>query len=207
MRRLPVYLYTNDPISRAGIASQLRPQPGVRVVDEDEVGQAEITVVVTEAVDERTMRTLRALRSSGRGPVVLVASTIDDAALISAVEAGVAGMLRRGEATPERLVAVIESAAAGEGVVPPDLLGRLLHQVGQVQRTVLGPRGLAFMGLADREVAVLRLVADGMDTSEIAVKLSYSERTVKNVLHDVTSRLHLRNRTHAVAYALRNGLI
>lgn len=207
MRRLPVYLYTNDPISRAGIASQLRPQPGVRVVDEDELGQAEVTVVVTEAVDERTMRTLRTLRSSGCGPVVLIASTIDDAALISAVEVGVAGLVRRGEATTERLVSVIESAAAGEGVVPPDLLGRLLHQVGQVQRTVLGPRGLAFAGLAEREVAVLRLVADGMDTSEIAVKLSYSQRTVKNVLHDVTSRLHLRNRTHAVAYALRNGLI
>ncbi|HZM79039.1 MAG TPA: response regulator transcription factor [Candidatus Limnocylindrales bacterium] len=207
MRRLLVYLYTNDPISRAGIASQLRPQPRVRVVDEDEIGQAEVTVVVTEMVDERTMRSLRSLRTNGGGPVVLIASTIDDAALISAVEAGVAGLVRRSEATAERLVAVIESAAAGEGVVPPDLLGRLLHQVGQVQRTVLGPRGLAFAGLAEREVAVLRLVADGMDTSEIAVKLSYSERTVKNVLHDVTSRLHLRNRTHAVAYALRNGLI
>ena len=206
-RRLPVYLHTSDLISRAGIASQLKPQPGVRVVNDDELDQAKVTVVVTETVDERTMRTLRSLRSRGYGPLVLVASSIDDTALISAVEAGVAGLLRRSEATPERLVAVIESAAVGEGVVPPDLLGRLLHQVGQVQRTVLGPRGLAFAGLAEREIAVLRLVADGMDTSEIAVKLSYSERTVKNVLHDVTSRLHLRNRTHAVAYALRNGLI
>ena len=60
-----------------------------------------------------------------------------------------------------------------------------------------------FSGRADP----LRLVADGKDTQEIARELSYSERTVKNVLHDVTSRLQLKNRTHAVAYALRQGLI
>jgi DNA-binding CsgD family transcriptional regulator len=46
-----------------------------------------------------------------------------------------------------------------------------------------------------------------MDTSEIATTLSYSERTVKNALHDVTSRLQLRNRSHAVAYALKQGII
>jgi DNA-binding NarL/FixJ family response regulator len=56
-------------------------------------------------------------------------------------------------------------------------------------------------------VEVLRLVADGLDTSEIARQLAYSERTVKNVLHDVTSRLQLRNRSQAVAYALRQGFI
>jgi DNA-binding CsgD family transcriptional regulator len=54
---------------------------------------------------------------------------------------------------------------------------------------------------------VLRLVADGYDTAEIARKLAYSERTVKNVLHNITARLHLRNRPHAVAYALRQGFI
>jgi DNA-binding NarL/FixJ family response regulator len=102
---------------------------------------------------------------------------------------------------------VITGAARGEGSVPPDLLGRLLDQVGTLQRGVLGPRGLTFNGLATREIEVLRLVADGCDTSEIADRLAYSERTVKNVLHDVTTRLQLRNRSHAVAYALRQGLI
>jgi len=50
-------------------------------------------------------------------------------------------------------------------------------------------------------------VADGLDTAEVANQLFYSERTVKNVIHDVTTRLNLRNRTHAVAYAVRQGLI
>ena len=58
-----------------------------------------------------------------------------------------------------------------------------------------------------REIEILRLIGDGLDTAEIATTLSYSERTVKNVLHDVTSRLQLRNRSHAVAYALKQGMI
>ncbi|MEV4847032.1 helix-turn-helix transcriptional regulator [Micromonospora matsumotoense] len=62
-------------------------------------------------------------------------------------------------------------------------------------------------GLSVRESEILRLVADGMDTREVATRLSYSGRTVKNVLHDITSRFPLRNRTHAVAYAVREGLI
>jgi DNA-binding NarL/FixJ family response regulator len=207
MSRIPVFLHATDLISRAGLSSQLRPQPAVRVVSDDEQDQAEVAVVVADAVDEPTLRALRALRARGVSRLVLVATEIDDAGLVAAVEVGVAGLVRRCEATSERLVAVIKAAAAGDGAVPPDLLGRLLAQIGQLQRAVLGPRGLTFTGLTEREIAVLRLVADGLDTAEIAAKLSYSQRTVKNVLHDVTSRLHLRNRSHAVAYALRHGLI
>ena len=97
--------------------------------------------------------------------------------------------------------------AAGEGTLPPDLLGRLLRQVGELQRQVLSPRGLTFSGLTERETAVLRLLAEGLDTAEVGRRLFYSERTVKNIIHDVTSRLELRNRAHAVAYAIREGLI
>jgi DNA-binding NarL/FixJ family response regulator len=179
----------------------------VRVLDQEEISAASVAVVVTDTVTEETLRILRELRCGGVPQVVVVATQLTDADLVAVVEVGVAGLVRRAEATPERLVSVIRSAAAGEGAVPPDLLGRLLAQVGRVQRQVLGPRGLTFTGLAEREIEVLRLVADGFDTAEIARKLSYSERTVKNVLHDVTSRLHLRNRSHAVAYALRHGLI
>jgi DNA-binding NarL/FixJ family response regulator len=101
----------------------------------------------------------------------------------------------------------VESAASGDGSVPPDLLGRLLAQMGRLHRQVLAPRGLTFSGLSEREITVLKLVADGLDTAEVANQLFYSERTVKNVIHDVTTRLNLRNRTHAVAYAVRQGLI
>lgn len=205
--RIPVSLHATDMISRAGLVSQLRPRPEILLLEPEEFAKARVAVVVADGLDDETLRTLRALRSCGVGALVLVITQLDDAGLVSAVEAGVCGLIRRAEAGADRLVQVIQAAAAGNGAVPPDLLGRLLAQVGAVQRNVLGPRGLPFAGLADREVEVLRLVADGLDTAEIAAKLSYSPRTIKNVLHDVTSRLHLRNRSHAVAYALRNGLI
>jgi DNA-binding NarL/FixJ family response regulator len=205
--RIPVYLHANDPISRAGIAGQLRPRPEVEILADDEIGRAGVAVVVTDTVGEDTVRILRELHYAGVPHLVVVAGRIDDVDLVSVVEAGVAGLLRRGDATADRLVSVITAAAAGEGAVPPDLLGRLLTQVGRVQRQMLGPRGLTFTGLAEREIEVLRLVADGFDTAEIAEKLSYSQRTVKNVLHAITSRLYLRNRSHAVAYALWHGWI
>ncbi|MFS0699909.1 LuxR C-terminal-related transcriptional regulator [Cellulomonas sp. 179-A 4D5 NHS] len=207
MERIGVHVLARDPISEAGVASQLRPRPEVRVVGRSELHEAKVAVIVVDQVDDETATILRVSQRAGIARTVLVAGRLDDEDLVTAVEAGVLGLVRRSEATPERLVKVICAAAAGEGSVPPDLLGRLLDQVGRLQRHVLGPRGLTFTGLATREVEVLRLVADGLDTSEIARQLSYSERTVKNVLHDVTTRLQLRNRSHAVAYAVREGLI
>lgn len=207
MGSIPVYVQAWDPILQAGVVSHLRPRPEVRVLTDSEADDAAVTVVVTDAVDGGTLQLLTRLQRTSTTRTVLVAGRLDDTDLVSAVEAGAVGLLRRHEATADRLITAISGAAANEGTVPPDLLGRLLDQVGALQRGVLGPRGLTFNGLATREIEVLRLVADGCDTSEIADKLAYSERTVKNVLHDITTRLQLRNRSHAVAYALREGLI
>ncbi len=206
MERVRTYIHADDPISRAGVSSQLRPRPEVLVVENAEALDARVALVIAEQLTDRVLRAIRMLRQQG-SQVVLVVGELDDGALVSAVEAGVAGMVRRAEATPDRLITVIRSAAAGEAAVPPDLVNRLMDQVGRLQRQVLSPRGMTFAGLADREIEVLRLVADGLDTAEIATKLSYSQRTIKSVLHDVTTRLQLRNRSHAVAYALRQGLI
>jgi DNA-binding NarL/FixJ family response regulator len=202
---IPTYVHARDPISQAGVASQLRMRPEIRVVDS--AAEATVAVMIADTVDETTTRDLRAMRKDGKPRLMLVATAVDDAALVAAAEAGVAGLLRRCDSSAEMLVRTIVKVASGEGEVPPDLLGRLLEQVGRLQRQVLAPRGLTFTGLTPRETQVLRLVADGFDTGEIALRMCYSERTVKNVLHDLTTRLQLRNRTHAVAYAVREGLI
>ena len=201
------YVHGSDPISRAGVISQLRARPEIRLVHEMEVDEAAVAVVVTDVLDDDTARTMRALRRGDLPRLLLVATVLDEAALVVAAEIGVGGLLRRIDATPDALVRTIARVAAGDGEIPADLLGRLMEQLGRLQRQVLAPRGLTFTGLSPREVDVLRLVADGLDTGEIAEQLSYSERTVKNVLHDLTTRLQLRNRSHAVAYAVREGLI
>ncbi|MEV0431273.1 response regulator transcription factor [Micromonospora sp. NPDC050495] len=208
MPRTPISLICTDAITRVGLVSQLRPRPEVLLLDDAEADQAEVTLVVCDSVNEPTLRTLRALRRRRTVPaLVLVVTHVDDAGLVTAAEHGVAGIVRRCDADADRLVTVIRAAAAGDGSLPPDLLGRLLQQVGALHRDVLTPRGLTVTGLRDREIEILRLLADGFDTADIATKLSYSPRTIKNTLHDITNRFHLRNRCHAVAYALRNGLI
>ncbi len=204
-RRIPTFVDTSDPISRAGLASQLRGQSELSVVDES--AKATVAVVVVDQIDDEAARSIRALLRGGCLHVAVVATILDDLGVLKAVEAGACAILRRVEATPERLAAVLSAASKGHGTLPPDLLGSLLSQMGKLQRNILEPRGLLFNGFTEREVEVLRLIADGYDTAEIAAKLSYSERTVKNVIHDVTSRFNLRNRCHAVAYALRVGVI
>jgi DNA-binding NarL/FixJ family response regulator len=201
------YVYADDPILQTGVSTQLRMRPEIRVVDVQDLDRAEVAVIVADTLDDNTIRVLKAVQRGGVPRTVLVARVIDDSTLAAAAEAGVGGLVRRAEATADSLVRAITRVAAGEGEVPADLLGRLLGQVGRLQRQVLAPRGLAFSGLSDREAQVLRLVADGHDTAEIAGQLCYSQRTVKNILHDLTTRLQLRNRSHAVAYAVREGLI
>jgi|BarGraNGADG00312_2_1021985.scaffolds.fasta_scaffold37490_2 DNA-binding NarL/FixJ family response regulator len=202
---IATYVHARDPISRAGVNAELRTRPEVHVVDG--AAEAAVVVVVSDAVDANAIRDLRTMVKDRRPRLMLILTTVDDAALVAAAEAGASGLLRRSDATAEALARTIVKVSAGEGEVPPDLLGRLLEQVGRLQRQVLAPRGLTFTGLTPREAEVLRLVADGLDTGEIALRMCYSERTVKNVLHDLTTRLQLRNRTHAVAYAVREGLI
>jgi DNA-binding NarL/FixJ family response regulator len=205
--QIPVFVYARDPISQAGIAAALRGSPQLDVLSETELDQADVAVVSADEVDEETLRVIKAIQRIGGPRVVLVVARPDDGGLIAAVEAGACGLLRRSEAMPDVLTRAVVAAAHGDGMVPPDFLGRLLSQMGRLQRHVLGPRGLTFAGLSERELRVLRLVADGLDTSEMAEQLSYSERTIKNIIHDITTRFHLRNRSHAVAFAVRQGLI
>jgi DNA-binding NarL/FixJ family response regulator len=200
-----VRVHASDRLSEAGVTAELKHWPEVSVVaDADE---ADVAIVVADDVDRDAVRMLRAAQRGDGDRAVLVATRIDDRGLLEAVEAGACGVVRRSDANGQAIVAAVRTAARGDGTLPSDLLGRLLTQVGKLQRQVLAPHGLSFGGLSDREVAVLRLVAEGLDTGEIAQELAYSERTIKNVIHDVTTRLHLRNRSQAVAYALREGLI
>jgi len=204
---LPILIAADDPLSRAGIESQLRGEPTIRLVESGAKDPAVAAVIVAEAVDGDVVTELRRLRREGVERCVLVVTRLDDAGMLLAVENGVAGLLRRTEATTKALVKTLHTVASGEGALPADLLGRFMDQVGRLQRRVLAPRGLTFSGLTEREVAVLSLLAEGHDTAEVGRRLYYSERTVKNIVHDVTSRFDLRNRTHAVAFAVREGYI
>ncbi|GHB77021.1 helix-turn-helix transcriptional regulator [Streptomyces umbrinus] len=205
--RIPVSVHAWDPISREGVLGQLRQHPVIDLREETETGPDTIALLVNDTLDEATLSRLRRLVRSEGARAVLVVSAIRESELLDAIDSGAGAIVWRHEATAHRLVQAVLAASRGDGDLPADLLGRLISQVRSLHRTATGHSGAPPSGLAPREVDVLRLVAEGLDTGEIASKLSYSERTVKNVMHGLTTRLHLRNRAHAVAHALREGYI
>jgi len=131
----------------------------------------------------------------------LVASVQDpnEADLCRLIEAGVRAVLVRNDLSVERLSSTMRSVASGVTAAPADLMVRALSHA----RT----SGVGARGLNDREREVLRWLAEGSDTLEIATGLCFSERTVKNVVHDILMKLNCRTRAHAVALATRSGVI
>ncbi|MEU9555672.1 helix-turn-helix transcriptional regulator [Streptomyces fumanus] len=204
-RRVPVTVLARDPISFEGAAGQLRRHPEIDLREGS--GPGTVALLVEDAFDEAALIRLRQLARGEGARTVLVVSTLRENELLDVVECGVGAIVWRQEATADRLARAVLAAARGDGDLPADLVGRLMSQVGSLHRGTTGRTGTPGTVLTPREVDVLRLVSEGLDTGEIARKLSYSERTVKNVMHGLTKRLHLRNRAHAVAYALREGYL
>jgi DNA-binding NarL/FixJ family response regulator len=202
---VPVRVNALDPISEIGLLTQLRYRPEVAIAGSG--APVDVLVAILDSTDEESLSWLRALHADGGQPIVLIIGHIEPRALVTLTDSGVRSVLRREDATADRLVRAIRSAADGQGELPPELVRQLLDHVSELSRNLLTPRGLSFAGLTARERDVLRLIADGLSTREVAAHLAYSERTIKKLLQDLTLRLNLRNRTHAVAHAVRNGWI
>jgi DNA-binding NarL/FixJ family response regulator len=207
VEQVRVALQATDPLSQAGLASYLQSRPELALLRTADRADAKVLVVSVERLTTDVVAMLRRSAAEIGAPVVLITNEITETELLTAVECRVVAILPRPAVTAERLVHSVLAAAAGGGVMPPNLVGELLKHIERLQRDVLTPHGLNASGLTPREIDVLRLMADGLDTNEIASRLCYSERTVKNVIYGVTHRLKLRNRSHAVAYALRSGMI
>jgi len=134
--------------------------------------------------------------------VLLCSSHCSEEAVLAAIQAGAVGVLRKDTLTTDSLASAVRAALDGTGVMTAELLRDLLDG--------LAANGLdrpAPARLTEREQQVLSLIAEGHPTREVAERLCYSERTVKNVLHDVVTKLGARSRSHAVAHAVREGLI
>jgi DNA-binding NarL/FixJ family response regulator len=172
-----------------GESAVLSPEPVINDLD----------VLVFEYAGTTLRRAVRL--AEGRG-IRLVATVRDvtEQAVREMVDAGVSAILPHQTLTVDTLVTSLRSVVAGNVALPGDMLARLLLYVTQTSN--LGPAGLS-----TRERSVLRLLADGMDTRGIAEDLRFSERTVKNVVHDVLTKLNCRTRAQAVAVATREGVI
>jgi DNA-binding NarL/FixJ family response regulator len=202
-----VAVHAPDGIIRAGLASCLQQERRVRDIPPARMGEADVIVVAVDVADASALDLLRGLCDSTDARFVLVVGQRWQADVSEAIDRGVRAVLWRDNFTRSGFIRTLLAVADGGGSLPPTLQGTLMDQVQWVQREVLAPRGLTASGVTPREADVLRLVADGLELSEIAGKLSYSERTVKYVLYGLMKRFQLRNRAHAVSYAIRAGII
>ena len=193
-----------DPLSLAGLRAILTADPGIRVVPQ--ASEAEVSVTVEATLDEDAAIRLKELRRGHGLRAVLVLDTVDAAGMDRCADLGVSGLLVRRDTSAEDLRHAVLSAAQDEAVKAPALLARLLRAVAQ-RTQAAASRPPRPTDLSDRERAVVELLAEGLDTVDVADRLGYSPRTIKNTLQGVMLRYDLCNRTHVVAYAIREGLI
>jgi DNA-binding NarL/FixJ family response regulator len=207
-----VKLFVVDPhaIYRRGLAACLESLPEVTAVgqaggaddawDDPELAAADLVLL------DHTMPGgtdfIGSLRASTGATVVVCSSHTGEAAVLAALQAGAVGVLRKDTLTTDALAAAVRAAANGTGVVTTDVLRDLLDGI-----SADGNGKSDVARLTEREQQVLSLIAAGHPTREVAQQLCYSERTVKNVLHDVVTKLNARSRSQAVAHAVREGLI
>jgi DNA-binding NarL/FixJ family response regulator len=206
VEQVRVSLEAPDPVTLSGLYSYLESQNDVVILRDEDRSEADVVVVVLDLVGAAAVATLRRAAVRTGKPIVLIAGQVNEAEFLTVLDCRVAAVVPRSTATRDHVLRGVATAAGGGGLLPAQLVGALVEQVAQMSRDPAADV-LKAGGLTARELRVLRLIAEGLDTEEIAVALHISERTVKGIVHDLTQRLKLRNRSHAVAYAMRSGLI
>lgn len=178
-----------------GISSRRTPGGARRPVLVVKVGGATADAAGGEPTHSCDVRLVRSMRDQS-----------DDQALspdgLSPDDGEVTAVVILRDATPSRVVSCVRAATRGGGVISPEVLGQLLP----VAAGSSGPDP-GEPQLSDREYAVLRMLADGESTRGIAERLSYSERTVKNIVRALLIKMNCKTRAHAVALAARQGVI
>ena len=131
--------------------------------------------------------------------ILVLTSFSDDETVFPAIKAGALGYLLK-NTSPERLLSAIRDVHMGKPSMSSDIANKLMWEI--QRKSSLPPTEEP---LTDREMDVLKLVAQGMTNQEIADKLVISEGTVRTHVSNILSKLHLANRTQAALYALREG--
>jgi DNA-binding NarL/FixJ family response regulator len=210
-----VFIVDPHPIFRRGLAASVSMMDGVGDVgqaegvrdawDDPELGCA--NVVVLDCAAAGGAEFIADVREATGAKVIVCTADGSDEAVLTAVRAGARGYLLKDSLTHDGLQSALAAVAGGASVVPPDVLDSMVAAASPHADTEHEGHAPAVVRLSERERSVLALIAEGLPTREVAVRLSYSERTIKNVLHDVVTKLNARSRSQAVAQAVRDGLI
>lgn len=211
-----ILLVDDQPLFRRAIATLIDAQPDLEVVGQGSNGLEGVEMAHQLLPDvllmDVEMPVMNGVEAAGRvledlpgTKVILLTVSEDDEYLLPAVRQGVHGYLLK-DMHPDELFETFRQVVRGQSPFAPALVGRLLAEL----------RGQPSAGsrasqpdqpeLSQRELEILRLVADGLSNREIGSRLSITEGTVKNHVHNALQKLHMDNRIQAAAYIVRQGL-
>jgi NarL family two-component system response regulator LiaR len=213
IERITLLIVDDHDVVRQGVRAFLQTQPDLHIVGETSTGEEAIRLaqehipdVVLMDLVMPGMKGVEATRQikqvSPRTQVIILTSYYEDEDIFPALRAGAISYtlkdIRSGE-----LADMVRKAAAGESVLHPRVAARVIQEV----RTAKPDVPPAFTELTERELDVLRLIAEGQSNTAIAEKLVLSEKTVKGHVSNILGKLHMVDRTQAAVFAWQQGLM
>ena len=212
---LRVLVVDDHDLFRTGLRNLLEEQ-GVNVVGEAENGETAIRLASDLAPDVvimdlnmpgvggvETTRRLSSLAPLSR--VVVLTISADDDDVMNAVMAGACGYLLK-DSSIQELIAGIRAASEGESLISPQIAAKVLQRL-RAQSKDADAAETIRAELSDRELQVLKLIANGKDNAQIARELFISPKTVKNHISNILMKLQIENRIQAAVYAVRSGIV
>ena len=210
---ITVLLVDDHELVRRGVRAFLETQEGITVVAEAGGGEEAVRLAAEHAPDVALMdlimpgmdgveATRRLVARSPRTNVVMLTSYHDDEHIFPAIRAGALSYVLK-EVGPDELAEAVRKAADGEAVLHPRVAARVVRELHGARRDETN----VFQELSDRELEVLKLIAEGLSNHEISSRLYVSEKTVKSHVSNILGKLHLADRTQAAVYAWRQGVV
>lgn len=210
---LTILLVDDHAVVRQGVRFFLETQPDFAVVAEADSGLAAIDLAAEHIPDVVLMdlimpemggveATRRIKDVSPRTQIIVLTSYHDDEHIFPALQAGAISYLLK-DVKMDELAAAVRRAVKGEATLHPRVAARIIQELHGGQTRELNP----FTVLTNREMEVLKLIANGLSNSEIAQQLVISEYTVKGHVSNILSKLHLADRTQAAVYAWQKGVV
>jgi DNA-binding NarL/FixJ family response regulator len=212
---LRVLLVDDHDLFRTGLRNLLEEQDALQVVGEGANGSEAVRLVRELAPDVVVMdlnmpamsgveatRHITALSPLTR--VIVLTISDEDSDVLDAIVAGACGYLLK-DASIDDVVAGIRSAAVGASLISPTIASKVLQRVRASTADIDMAESIR-AELSDRELQVLKLIANGKDNAQIAADLVISPKTVKNHISNILMKLQIQNRIQAAVYAVRSGL-
>jgi DNA-binding NarL/FixJ family response regulator len=210
-----VLIVDDHDLFRSGLRNLLE-EEGVRVVGEAAAGQEAVKIVREVAPDVVVMD----LNMPGMGGVeatrhistiapltrvVMLTISDQDNDVIDAILAGACGYLLK-DSSIQELIAGIHAASHGESLISPTIAAKVLQRI-RASSSQPAIESTIRAELSDREIEVLKLIANGKDNAMIAAELHISPKTVKNHISNILMKLQIDNRIQAAVYAVRSGIV